>query len=74
MFEFLHGRKSETGVESKIIMFIAHEAPAAILEATINGMVKCSEIYARLMGEAAAADYKALQDRAVPREAPHARS
>jgi len=38
IFNFAEGTNSSTGVRSKIVIFLAQEAPAAVLEGTVNGL------------------------------------
>jgi hypothetical protein len=54
IFDLLDGTNSSSGIKTKFVMFIAHEAPAAILEATVRGFEECGQIYQRLIkqGEA----------------------
>jgi len=54
IFTLLDGRNSQTGARTKLIMFVAHEAPVALLEATANGMNEMAGIYQRIMAEAQA--------------------
>lgn len=62
IFTLADGTNSQTGAKSKLVLFVAHEAPAAFLEAALNGWSECNRIYGRLLGlgEATAALKRAL--------------
>jgi hypothetical protein len=49
IFNLVDGTNSKTGVKSKVVLFVAHEAPAALLEATVRGIDELGQIYARLI-------------------------
>jgi len=52
LFNLFDWRNSKSGAQTKIVMIVAHEAPAALLEAAARGLRACSEIYARILKEA----------------------
>lgn len=47
IFNLADGRNLSTGIETKVVCFVATEAPAAVLEATARGLDKASEISVR---------------------------
>ena len=57
IFNFADGANSSSGVKSKIVCFLAHEAPAAILEGTAQGIDAAQKVFLSQM--------RTLQDKTI---------
>lgn len=61
IFNAFAGKNSITGVETKIVLFLAHEVPGIVLESVVNGMGEANKRQEELLAEMRS---KALQERA----------